>query len=173
MSRSPVATAPAPLLAVRSTTEPLLLLLLLLEVVPAMAIRVKFAHCRMQLAVVRRVKFLVQLRMQTERGSLGAFDVLSTAAAPAIAAAVALRPVVPMRVRNPPRCKAERRAASTFISLRSRSCAEFSGATEGCRLLPAAVGRYVVGLSATTSAGRNRESIVSYVSYESICSCGG
>lgn len=95
--------------------------------------RVKFAHCRMQLAVVRRVKSLVQLRMQTERGSLGDFEVLSTAA---VAGDVALRPVVPMRLRKPPRCNADRRAAKTFISLRSRSCAELCGAIEG--RLPAA-----------------------------------
>lgn len=118
--------------------------------------RVKFAHCRMQLAVVRRVKFFVQLRMQTERGSLGAFDVLSTVAA-APTGEVALRPVVPMRVRKPPRCKAVRRAANTFINLRSRSCAEFRGAIEG-RLLP--VGRYVVGFSATTSAEIEEELLV-------------
>lgn len=142
----------------RSTTEPLLLLLVLAlaTTVPAMAMRVKFAHCRMQLAVVRRVKFFVQLRMQTERGSLGAFDVLSTVAA-APTGEVALRPVVPMRVRKPPRCKAVRRAANTFINLRSRSCAEFSGAIEG-RLLP--VGRYVVGFSATTSAEIEEELLV-------------
>lgn len=82
----------------------------------------------MQLAVVRRVKFLVQFRMHTDRGSLGAFEVLSTAAA---AGEMALRPVVPIRLRKPPRFRADRLAASTFISLRSRSCAELSGAIEG------------------------------------------
>ncbi|KAI9587880.1 hypothetical protein GQX74_003726 [Glossina fuscipes] len=41
----------------------------------------KFAHWRIQLAVVRRVKFFVQLRIQTDRGSVGVREVVSTAVA--------------------------------------------------------------------------------------------
>jgi len=109
VSRSPEETAALAEPGLFSTTE-----LLPLE---AMAMRVKLAHCRMQLAVVRRVKFLVQFRMHTDLGSLGALEVLSTAAD----GEMALLPVVPILVRKPPRCRAVRRAASTFISFLSRS----------------------------------------------------
>uniref|UniRef100_A0A1B0B7U7 Uncharacterized protein n=1 Tax=Glossina palpalis gambiensis TaxID=67801 RepID=A0A1B0B7U7_9MUSC len=73
----------------------------------------KFAHWRIQLAVVRRVKFFVQLRIQTDRGSVGVREVVSTA--------VAVRLVVITRDLTPVRCKALRLAARTFIKRRSRS----------------------------------------------------
>lgn len=109
VSRSPAGAAAFKEAEPFSTTE-----LLPFE---GMAMRVKLAHCRMQLAVVRRVKFLVQFRMHTDLGSLGALEVLSTAAD----GEMAVRPVVPILVRKPPRCRAVRRAANTFISFLSRS----------------------------------------------------
>uniref|UniRef100_A0A1A9ZS12 Uncharacterized protein n=1 Tax=Glossina pallidipes TaxID=7398 RepID=A0A1A9ZS12_GLOPL len=73
----------------------------------------KFAHWRIQLAVVRRVKFFVQLRIQTDRGSVGVREVVSTA--------VAVRLVVITRDLTPVRCKALRLAARTFIKRRSQN----------------------------------------------------
>lgn len=93
--------------------------------------RVKLEHFRIQLAVVRRVKFFVQFFKQSDRTSLGVLDVVSKDVD---------RPVGPRRVRILTRGKALRRAARTTISLRSLSCADIFDEADS------RAGLYVVGV---------------------------